>query len=706
MPEEFDPYHRWLSISPKDQPPDYYRLLGVDRFEDDPEVIRDAAERQISHVRRYQLGPQSDLSQRILNELGAAKGCLQNAAKKAAYDCQLRLRTAASSPTQDSTTALTNEAAAGTAEERPRPPPHQPSPGGRGTAWLEHFGQTTDQIPPRDVKGPDEAREGSPSPLLPQGVTSSRAARRRAQPSAQTSRHATISFSRKTLLMIGGAALGGGLLLTILIVVVWLLFGGHKREMAQADQSGTDETVTAVAEESPPDADNTEPNTPAGDADTSSEKDATGDSQTTAMDKPDKPDKSPLGKPADASPRKPAKTDDEPAAPATKEPPTREEPAAPAMEMTESKPAPAEKPQPPEEPKPKAPEEPKPTPPAEPPPAPPAKKPFEEFSAVVALPPLDSTDPKDLGTVNTTDDKPCSLSLLGGAGVLKGHVFELQPTAAKRWDVTLRKGEEGAETKIASLGLTGTSRLAFRWQPDAKSTAGANQLQNCALSLQVPDAEPKTVALREPLMEAALSLDPDKPLDKRPEWKLEALPDPSLIKIEISAPQSVKYVIEPAGPISADTKGSITVSLEEAGDLFGFKVDIRVTRRAAPQSSGLQVTAVPFFKFQPEGKPESLPKRMKFSQLSEYWMKSEKLLDLQVTTFKDRAKPAPAEQKKILEDQAKGVEQQQGWYKGSLEKLQKAQLSLGAMGGKTQVNLRVYVQADTSEVEILKAGGR
>ena len=90
MAAEFDPYHRWLGISPKDQPPNYYRLLSVDLFEDDPEVIRDAADRQMAHVRTYQLGECSELSQRILNELGAARACLLDKAAKVAYDRGLR----------------------------------------------------------------------------------------------------------------------------------------------------------------------------------------------------------------------------------------------------------------------------------------------------------------------------------------------------------------------------------------------------------------------------------------------------------------------------------------------------------------------------------------------------------------------------------------------------------------------------------------
>ncbi len=35
MAKPFDPYHKWLGIAPKDQPPHRYRLLGIDPFEED-----------------------------------------------------------------------------------------------------------------------------------------------------------------------------------------------------------------------------------------------------------------------------------------------------------------------------------------------------------------------------------------------------------------------------------------------------------------------------------------------------------------------------------------------------------------------------------------------------------------------------------------------------------------------------------------------
>lgn len=69
MTEQFDPYHKWLAIPPKDQPPSHYRLLGVELFEPDLDVIESAADQRMAHVRSFQTGQNSAASQRILNEL-------------------------------------------------------------------------------------------------------------------------------------------------------------------------------------------------------------------------------------------------------------------------------------------------------------------------------------------------------------------------------------------------------------------------------------------------------------------------------------------------------------------------------------------------------------------------------------------------------------------------------------------------------------
>ena len=90
MGQPFDPYLRWLGIRNRSAPPNHYRLLGVEVFEADPDVIAMAADRQMTHLRTLQAGSQAELSQRILNELSAARVCLLKPERKAAYDEQLR----------------------------------------------------------------------------------------------------------------------------------------------------------------------------------------------------------------------------------------------------------------------------------------------------------------------------------------------------------------------------------------------------------------------------------------------------------------------------------------------------------------------------------------------------------------------------------------------------------------------------------------
>ena len=44
MTDPFDPYYTWLGIPPKDQPPNHYRLLAIERFESNADVIANAAD--------------------------------------------------------------------------------------------------------------------------------------------------------------------------------------------------------------------------------------------------------------------------------------------------------------------------------------------------------------------------------------------------------------------------------------------------------------------------------------------------------------------------------------------------------------------------------------------------------------------------------------------------------------------------------------
>lgn len=86
----FDPYYKWLGIPARDQPANYYRLLNIENFEDDPDVIEGAADRVMGFVRQYQSGEHAAIAAKILNEISIARLCLLKADAKSRYDAKLR----------------------------------------------------------------------------------------------------------------------------------------------------------------------------------------------------------------------------------------------------------------------------------------------------------------------------------------------------------------------------------------------------------------------------------------------------------------------------------------------------------------------------------------------------------------------------------------------------------------------------------------
>ncbi len=95
MAEKFDPYYRWLGIPPADQPPNLYRLLGVQVFEADREVIDAVANRHITYLQEITSGPNVTAAQQLLNELAGARRTLLKPALKEKYDAQLKQELAA-----------------------------------------------------------------------------------------------------------------------------------------------------------------------------------------------------------------------------------------------------------------------------------------------------------------------------------------------------------------------------------------------------------------------------------------------------------------------------------------------------------------------------------------------------------------------------------------------------------------------------------
>jgi Domain of Unknown Function (DUF1080) len=130
--DDFDPYHKWLGIPRDQRPVTFYQLLGISPTETDREVIEDAATRQSSHVRTYQLGNHADVCQRVLNEIAQARSTMLDPAKRAAYDAKLDATRPKSRPPAEAAEAVASkdpfESSVFGAPVRPLPLPPRAKP--------------------------------------------------------------------------------------------------------------------------------------------------------------------------------------------------------------------------------------------------------------------------------------------------------------------------------------------------------------------------------------------------------------------------------------------------------------------------------------------------------------------------------------------------------------------------------------------------
>lgn len=90
MSAGFDPLYKWLGIPPNEQPPHCYRLLGLEAFEGNLDVIESAADRQMAYLRTYQTGQHAEVAQEVINQVAVARSWLLNPEKKVQYDTWLR----------------------------------------------------------------------------------------------------------------------------------------------------------------------------------------------------------------------------------------------------------------------------------------------------------------------------------------------------------------------------------------------------------------------------------------------------------------------------------------------------------------------------------------------------------------------------------------------------------------------------------------
>jgi len=154
MSDSFDPYHIWLGIPPKDQPPNHYRLLGIQELEEHTDVIDAAANRQTTYLHEMAAGPNRKESQQLLNEIAAARRCLLSPEQKLAYDAKLRAELAAAQAAQTAAVPVAQAVVQPVAQ--PVAPPVAPP-----VPFLD-----TGQIPGSELPAFDFAPGGSPDVVI------------------------------------------------------------------------------------------------------------------------------------------------------------------------------------------------------------------------------------------------------------------------------------------------------------------------------------------------------------------------------------------------------------------------------------------------------------------------------------------------------------------------------------------------------------
>jgi len=597
---QFDPYYKWLGIPPKDQPPNHYRLLGLERFESDCEVIDAAANRLMAYLQDLATGEGGKHSQKLLNEVAAARVCLLDEKRKAAYDAELRTKVAAEPPAPP-----------------PAPPGGPPAPPKIATA--EPLGPVTAAaLPSVSPKGPgkggrhrcprcgaaltargavckacgrDSALSGSaaqeprgPAPIVnvaaeESAILRSPSRRKRAKPSAGASgSHPGLERRRSSRKKSGGAALiwaGVGLAMLLGLIVL-------------ASQGG---------DPPPP------PERPAGPRKPQPER----PSGASTLPKPARPPRYPnQGASLPYAEPRPLGELGLPSAGEPGGPDDRVMSSKPHRDGNEESKQPPESAGPPSGGSPRAGQEKPPKPKTEKPPER-AKDPFRELPERVQLPEWKRGDESEAaigGPIDVPSPAAIRLTITENPDEFGLKKIDGQPA----WDVVTNAAEAGP---IARFRLNG-QRLKFRWAPRGPR-AVAERLRNCSLVIAADDKS-REVSLRSAQQAAPL------PIRQRNanQFTVAGLPPGTVARLELG---------ELTGPISAASMSSGKVfeagrntTIQLAGEhAAGMKLRVKFERDGMDRfvvhtelGLGQGPRFVPFDGEEVEQEVQSLKQRIRF----------------------------------------------------------------------------------------------
>ncbi|TVS19902.1 MAG: hypothetical protein EA424_06695 [Planctomycetaceae bacterium] len=647
MENDFDPYYKWLGIPPRDQPPHHYRLLGIELFESDRDVIDAAANRVMSYLKDLAIGDDAQHSQKLLNEVARVRLCLLNRKKKDEYDTQLRSKLEAEEKQQVPEPPATPRESL---NAPPGPPPAPPA------------------LSPTTVVPALKLNRDKPG----------RRPTKKSSRTADTDRHSQPK-SRAPLLIVAGAAFI--LLIAVAAGAVLLLTGGNQQTVGSPPIHLPESNWTQPSHAETPTTQRKRPRPSSSGPKDASQDPATSDPsiddhrpRNTELpelppwrhDEPDDPP-APTDSGIDGLPERQDFVDPIPEEAPAEDPPEMVEPA---VEPMESEPAPD---------------------------TPDGLNPFENLPSSVTLPPITSgeTTSAVFGTVQLPDNEPCTIQLRGGNRAVRGSPsFTLRAadaeTPERQWVVMLQNGDQ--QTDIARLTIDASHQFVFRWEASAEAEEVVAHLANCGLSIAAA-GQTHVLQLRQPMQTEPLVIDLERSTP-RADMRIDALPDPAITYLHIVGVGRAAFQAEPSAVLSAD-RGEAWLLIEDGGQMLYLRVECTVRRTA------LSLEVSPHLLRTPTGKPEPLVVR-RFPQMLKEANQFGQNLQLEI----QRAHQAlqqnlPGQQRQAVQQRRDVLQQQEQEYQEFLTRMHQLQAFFNDGENKLELRVRVYYDIDGSEVDLL-----
>jgi hypothetical protein len=665
--EAFDPYYKWLGIPPKDQPPHHYRLLAIELFESDREVIDAAANRLMAYLKVLATGDDVAHSQRLLNEVAAARRCLLDPQEKAVYDARLS-GPGGGAPAAAAASRKSFSAGKPPAPQTPRPSaavrpaPSAPMP----TAQLAKHAAAT----PAGQSAADFDFLDSPEQSRPATGHSGR----------HTVRKRTGADQNLTLWL----AIGGG--------IAFVFLAGLVAVLSQSGPSSPRRSHGTMASR-------TKDRSPDGDEAFSSRSAARAERDDDTSSAVIPPAAVPL--PANVQPPVPGAV--HPLAANTKTEPPHSPAAAAAPPKSATPPAkPAAKPAPKAAPKLEPKPEPKPAPPADP---------FAALPEVLNLPPNEAGEmtPAPLCPLKTAPQQKVQLQLLGGDKVLASRDnFKLSPSLAKnnQWLVSLVK-EDAESRPIAKFAMDG-NQLLFVWLEDSPQWK-PDWLRNCLLALDI-DGQQQSRPLRKAVTVSPVAL---AAMHGRQEIRIPSLPDRALVQVDIlgvagPAPFNHSYAVKPVlAKVGSDTAlpleavhATLHVTFAPLASNNGLVVTNFWTVKPPPGGANVATARKKFTKGDEQVFTRKLLPRGKLEQLQERERQSllqDQQQDEQLRAQFPRGFPPPIKAQLDARKLQREAEQQELSYYRSLGKLDALSTTLR---DQVRLHFRVFMALANQRVEL------